>query len=166
MDMVQMFQEFKRVYGFCPCCGEPFRLSDCTLFTRTAPPNTVFDKLDRERERFALAEERVDDKEDELKERARTEGRKAAKKRLRSFMPFFAKQNIDARDIKVLFHPVDYVAFRNLSIKECTEISFIDRYADSKEKDRIQTSLAATIKLGNIEWITLRILDNGNVIFK
>ena len=40
MSSVQVFQEMKKIYGICPCCGEPFRLSDTTPFTRASPPPT------------------------------------------------------------------------------------------------------------------------------
>ena len=48
MNLVGIFQDFKRIYGFCPRCHERFRLSEAALFTRQAPPRTDFDNLDME----------------------------------------------------------------------------------------------------------------------
>ena len=166
MNIISVYQDFKRIFGFCPCCGEPFRLSDCTIRARTAPPVTIFDRLDQEKERLSLAEERLDQKEGELRELAREEGRRAARKRLRSFMPFFVRQRIEIRDVKVLFHPVDYIAFRELYNGDCNRVSFIDRRPNSKERERIQKSIHRSLTSGNIEWLTVRVLDDGNVVFK
>ena len=167
MDVVSLFQEFKRIYGFCPCCGEPFRLSDASLlFTRAARPRTVFDALADEQDKVESAREELEGQEELLRERARKEGRRAARVRLKSFLPFFTRQRLDVRDVKVLFDPVDYLAFRDLAIGQCTDVVLIDREPTSRDRENLHASIERSIREGNLEWLTVRISDNGRVTFK
>ena len=67
MKLVSAFQEMKRIYGFCPCCGELFRLSDAELFTKGAPPRTPFDRVADALERIERRAERFGEREAELR---------------------------------------------------------------------------------------------------
>lgn len=166
MHVVSLFQEFKRIYGFCPCCGEPFRLSDATLFTRAEPPRTVFDVLADERDKVEKAREELEDQEESLREKARKKGRRAVMERLRSFLPFFARQRLDVRDVKLLFNPVDYLAFRDLTLGKCSDVVLIDREPNSRARENLHTSIQRSIREGDVEWLTARISDDGHVTFK
>src|SRR5712664_2639165 len=131
MNLVNVFQDFKRIYGLCPCCGEPFRLSDAILFTRKAPPRTEFENLGTEWKKVEAGRQRLDDQRGALREKARLKGRVAAQERLQLFQPFFSKQKLNVRDVKVLFDPVDYLAFRGIGEGDCREVMFIDHEPDS-----------------------------------
>lgn len=163
MSTVRLFHDFQKIFGFCPCCGEPFRLSEATLFHRSPPPRTPWDVLEEEREKLARAEERLFGDEERLREMAQKEGRKEMERRLRSLTSFFRRQRIAVRDVKLLFHPVDYVAFRGLSEGSCSAVEFIDREPVSSAHDELQRSIEQSIRAGNFEWITLRIEDDGRV---
>ncbi len=89
MNTVRLFQDFQRIFGFCPCCGEPFRLSEATLFHKAPPPRTPWDVLDEEREKLARVEERLFNDAERLREKAQKEGRKETERRLRSLTSFF-----------------------------------------------------------------------------
>lgn len=163
MNTVRLFQDFQRLYGFCPCCGEPFRLSDATLFHKSLPPRTPWDDLDAERERLARAEERLFVDAARLRERAQAAGRKEMQRRLRGLMAFFRRQRIVLHDMKLLFHPVDYVVFRGLSDGHCTAVDFLDCAPVSTAHERLQRSIERTIDAGEYSWITMRIEDDGRV---
>jgi predicted Holliday junction resolvase-like endonuclease len=166
MNLVSVFQDFKRIYGLCPRCGEPFRLSDTNLFTRKAPPPTDFESLAIEWEKVESRWQRLDDQRGALREKARLKGRVAAQERLQLFQPFFSRQKLNVRDVKVLFDPVDYLAFRGLGEGDCAEVIFIDREPDSDRRERLHTSLRRAIDDGNLEWQTVRIADDGGVTLK
>jgi predicted Holliday junction resolvase-like endonuclease len=166
MNLVSVFQDFKRIYGLCPCCGEPFRLSDANLFTRKAPPRTDFESLAIEWKKVESRWQRLDDQRGALREKARLKGRVAAQERLQLFQPFFSRQKLNVRDVKVLFDPVDYLAFRGLGEGDCAEVIFIDREPDSDRRERLHTSLRRAIDGGNLEWQTVRIADDCSVTLK
>jgi predicted Holliday junction resolvase-like endonuclease len=166
MNLVSVFQDFKRIYGLCPCCGEPFRLSDAILFTRKAPPRTDFESLAIEWERVESRRQLLDDQRAALREKARLKGRIAAQERLQLFQPFFSSQKLSVRDVKVLFDPVDYLAFRGLGEADCKEVMFIDREPDSGRRERLHNSLRRVIDGGNLEWQTVRIADDCTVTLK
>ena len=163
MRFAETFNEMKRIYGFCPCCGEMFRLSDATLLTRTRPPKTGFDRLREQENRLVRQEQRFDDAEQQIREGARKLGQLAARRRLRAIAPFFSRRRIELRDVKVLFHSVEYIVFRGMSGKKCLSVDFIDHPAESADRERIQSSLQATINSGRIDWQTFRIDEYGRV---
>jgi|KBSSwiStaDraftv2_1062776.scaffolds.fasta_scaffold167172_3 predicted Holliday junction resolvase-like endonuclease len=166
MNLVSIFRDFKRIYGFCPCCQKLFRLSDTALFTRHAPPRTDFERLDMEWRKVEDKWRRLEDRRATLQKEACVEGRIAAQKRLRLFQPFFSRQRLNVKDVKVLFDPVDYLAFRGLDDGDCKELVFIDREPDSNRRERLHKSLRRAIDGGNLEWKTVRIADDCTITLK
>jgi predicted Holliday junction resolvase-like endonuclease len=162
-NLVGAFQEMKRLHGFCPCCGEPFRLSAATLFTKGAPPRTAFDKVDAEQQKLNEAIERFDEKEEAIREKARQLGQAQARKRLKKIATTFTTRRIDPQDVKVLFDPVDYIVFRGLNGNGVTGIELIDRPAETSRREKVQESIRKTIKQGNVEWQTFRIDADGRI---
>lgn len=163
MNLVSVYQDFKQIYGICPCCGDLFRLSDATIFARKAPPRTVFDELRDQSARVEARRERFEGLRDALRHKARLKGQVAAQNRLKRLSAFFMKRKINLRDVKVMFDPVDYVVFRGLCTRECTEAVLIDREPDSSRREKVQNSLERSIRRGNLEWKTVRIADDGSI---
>lgn len=161
--MLALFSDAKRIYGFCPCCDELFRLSNIHLYTKEAPAPTPFDDLDRAVDRLDRSSKLFASREKEIREEAKRVGQVAARKRLKKLAPFFADQRITPKDVKVLFHPVEYVVFCGLTEKNCSTIEFVDRPADSRPRERIQTSIRHALEEGNLAWQTYRITDEGRV---
>lgn len=164
MNWVAAFQEMKRLYGFCPCCGELFRLSEATLFTADPPPTTEFDKIEDRRRRLERANEKFDEQEGQIRAAAVQKGQQEAKKRLKKIAPFFIARRIDPQDVKVIFNPVNYVVFRGLNSNGVRTVELVDSPAETKAHERIHQSIAAALRAGNVEWATLRIEDGGQVV--
>lgn len=163
MSTVRLFQDFQKIYGFCPCCDQPFRLSDATLFHRAPPPRTAWDDLADEWERLGRAEDRLAADAGRLRDAARELGRRARDRRLRRLISFFRQRRIVLADLRLIFHPVDYVAFRGLSAQRCTAVELIDRKPSSRAHERLQRSIERSISTGDVDWVTLRIHDDGCV---
>lgn len=163
MNLVRAFQDFKNIYGFCPCCGELFRLSNVTLFARKSPQRTEFDGLDAGWLEVDKKRQRLNDQRDTMQLRARIKGQRAAKMRLRKFLPFFVSHRLNVRDVKVLFDPVDYLAFQGMSAGDCGAAIFIDRRPDSRRREKLHKSLERAISGGNLEWRTVRINDDATI---
>jgi predicted Holliday junction resolvase-like endonuclease len=163
MSTVRVFQDSQRLYGFCPCCRDLFRLSDATLFYKAPPPRTPWDDLDDELVQLDRAEQRLLDQTERLKEKAQMAGRKEMERRLHDVTSFFRRQRIALRDMKLLFHPVDYIVFRGLSEGTCTAVELLDREPVSTVHERLQQSIEKTVDAGNYSWITMQIADDGQV---
>ena len=163
MSLLSVYNDIKKVYGICPCCGEIFRLSDATLFSKTPPPKTQFDVLKDSQARLERSVERFGEQEDQIREDARSRGMKLAQRRLRRIAPAFLSRQINPNDVKVIFDPVEYIAFRGLNAGSCTGIELIDRPPGDRRKERIHSSIESAVKRGNLEWRTIQITDDGEV---
>jgi predicted Holliday junction resolvase-like endonuclease len=163
VKILALFQELKRIFGICPCCGEPFRLSDAMLFTKTRPPETEFDKLDRKEKLLDHAIELFDEAEGELRARAISRGQSEAGRALRRLTPGLTARGIHPQDVRVIFTPVKYVAFRGMTQGDPVSIDLIDKPAESRAAEAIHRSIEKVIKAGKVVWRTYRISDDGSV---
>jgi predicted Holliday junction resolvase-like endonuclease len=164
MNLVTVLNELKHIYGICPCCGEPFRLSEATLFTKSRPPRTVFEQMQDDQDRLDRQIEKFDEREIDIRDEARRLGQSEARRKLREIAPFFVAKRIDPHDVKLLFHPVEYIVFRGMQADRCASVDFIDHPATDRSREKIQRSLEQAIKAGNLEWQTLRIGEDGRVL--
>lgn len=85
------------------------------------------------------------------------------RRRLDGLTRFYRKRRIALEDLKLVFDPVDYVAFRGLGERRCTSIEFIDCEATSRRQERLQRSLGRALQAGNMSWVTMRVSDDGSV---
>ena len=164
MNVIAFFHESKQIVGICPCCRDVFRLSDAMLYTKERPPFTPIDALEADEAELSRAEKTFDKKEEMLRGKAVEKGQKAAKKQLEAIAGPFVQREIDPQDVKVIFHPVEFVAFRGMSNGLVDRVAFIDRPATSKDREKLQASIAKTIGAGNVDWRELRIGADGKVV--
>jgi hypothetical protein len=160
---VEVLQGFRRVCVLCPHCLEVSRLSETTPYYRSRPPLTPWDRLEDLRGQVERAQIRLDDERDAIRSREVRRGRLEMRRRLRRIARFYEKRRLELEDLKLLFDPVDYVAFRGLSKRTCLAIEFIDSEATSRHQEKMQTSLTRALKAGNFSWVTMRVEDNGGV---
>lgn len=163
MNLTRWFAEMKRIWGICPCCGEVFRLSDATIFTRTPPPKTEFDRVNDARDRLDRVIAKFDDQRAEIRAREVARGQREARRRLKEIAPEFAGRGVDPHDVKVLFDPVRYIAFNGMSNHGVKEIEFVDDEPTSKARDALLRSLEDALDNGNVEWATWRVGEDGTV---
>lgn len=163
MNLANAFRGFGQIYGICPCCGELFRLSEARVFTPSLPVKTPFDEVAENWLRLDLQVERFEAREARVRAEARLVGQRAARRRLRSIVPFFLKRRVDPNDVKVLFTPVHYVAFRGMTDRNCSSVDFIDTPAVAKQQEVLQESMFQAISAGRMAWWTLRIDEDGRV---
>jgi predicted Holliday junction resolvase-like endonuclease len=65
--------------------------------------------------------------------------------------------------VKVLYDPVEFIAFRGMTSGAVTSVVLIDRPAASKEHEVVQESVAKAVDKGRYEWKVLRIDPAGRV---
>lgn len=161
-DLGRVLREFREILCLCPHCAEVHRLADLHLFTRGAPKPTALDLLDAEDRKLEAAEERLDGLE-QTRDAARKAGARAAKKRLRRIDPVFSRKGIDPQDVKLIFDPVEYVVFRGDASDNIREILLIAEPPATSAAERVQDSIAAAAKKGNVEFATLRVTEDGKM---
>jgi predicted Holliday junction resolvase-like endonuclease len=157
------FKEMKQLYGFCPCCGEPFRLSDVDLYTKTPPPHTPFDTIAAQEARLDQQVQKFGEQEREIRQAATRRGQQKAARQLRKLSPYLYDRAANANDVKVIFDPVEYLVFHGLTKKRCTLIELVDHPAETSQREQAQQSIESAIKAGNIEWQTFRVQANGTI---
>lgn len=163
-DVIRIFDEFRSIFGICPCCGEVFRLGDASLHAKGKRPSTEFDRLGARAQALDRAEERFDAREAQLREIAQARGRQQARRVLRRIDPVFTGHDFEVQDVKVLFDPVQFVVFRGLNGPRFKEIVFVDGPPRTSTREKTLKSIQTAITRGNCDWLTLRLSEDGRIV--
>ena len=75
-ELIKFFSIQRQIFGVCNCCGEIFRLSDTNVYLKTKPAPDWMGKLHASDRRIDIAEDKLDDQESDIREKARELGRK------------------------------------------------------------------------------------------
>ena len=162
-ELVGFYRVQRNIFGICPHSGEIFRLSDCKVFLRTKPKRDWKDELDHESDRLNGMKDRLDQKEEQLREPARKKGRIQALQMIKSLDPVFTPRNLNPDDAKVLFHPVDYVVFNGMKAASMKNLLLLDRSGTTGDRRALQKSIEKAVSTGSYEWVTISIDDDGKV---
>ncbi|HEY8950082.1 MAG TPA: Holliday junction resolvase-like protein [Rhizomicrobium sp.] len=167
-DISRLFSELGYLLGICPneFCGELMRITDAHPFLKGKRPRSVLDEIEEQEDRLERALERLEEKEQELRETARLLGLKQAKKRLKVIDAVFSASRIDPQDVKVLFDPVEYVVFDGMNDDRLRRVLFLAHPPTSKQSEAALTSMSQAIERGNLEFRTLRVLEDGGLDLK
>jgi predicted Holliday junction resolvase-like endonuclease len=123
------------------------------------------DILESEDNRLNLKEEKLDEIEEALRDKARVAGRRTARRAITRIDPIFAPRRLNADEAKVLFHPVDYVVFRGMKDPGTVrEIVLLDRKAEGRTRRRMQRSIEKVVEAGKYDWLTVRVQDDGTMV--
>lgn len=162
-DLSALFGGLSLIAGVCPNpdCGELFRLSDARPFLKGKKPASILDELDAEIDRIDRAQERLELQEQVLRDRARQAGQRQAKRRLKKIDPAFSGCRLDPQDVKVIFDPVEYVVFDGLNAGKLDRVVLLGHPPASRAQERLFKSIARTVRKGNLDFRTLRVLENG-----
>lgn len=162
--LLNFFLLHRQIFGICPNCNEIFRLSDCNIYLKKKPAPDWFQKIENERVRIEKAHERLDEKEEGIKELAREKGRKQANKMVRKIDKLFNPRKLNPDDSKVIFHPIDYIVFNGMKKGNLKNILLLDSKNKGGTREKaMQKSIEKNVEKENYEWITLRVEANGNV---
>ena len=162
--VVASFQDFRRILGLCPCCGDIFRLTDIEISYHATPQRTWLDDLEAAEERLERAEAKFECEEERIREVARERGRRQLPRLLKKAEPMFASRGYFAQDAKPIFDPIDYVIFSGLSRLSFTKnVVMFDGPALSSGRRNIQRSIKRVIEAGNYEWRTVRMGKDGRI---
>jgi predicted Holliday junction resolvase-like endonuclease len=186
--IIAFYQEQQHIFGICPCCTNVFQLSECAISVKgkkiTIPEvkeitnlqnqvarleeriGDLDGKLYDQQDKYTELEQEIKDMESHVTKRYRNAGRKQALKQISKVDKVFTKRNIDPRDIRLIFNPVEYVAFNGLTEQEVQSISFVTKQMQNSRQEIAINSLEKTIKSGNLEFVIIRIDENGQITYK
>lgn len=110
--VLDIFNHFRTILCMCPECSNIMRLSDLHLRSRGRAPRTWLDSYEDRAEELEEAQDGFGEEKDALQKRARAEGQRMARKRIKKTMSKeLAKLRFDPYDIKPILHPVDFAIF-------------------------------------------------------
>lgn len=162
IDPTEFFSVQQHIIGNCPICKAFFRLSELRLIQKRGRRDWLDEMHDAER-KLEAAEDRLAERERELRQVAREKGRAHARRQVRKVDPLFAPRGLCAEDAKPLFNPVDYLVFDGLArTDQVSRIYLLDRKCRGEHRV-VQRSIEACVNRGRYEWLTLRISDAGVV---
>jgi len=161
IGLAAYFDAIAQLAGICPDCGAIFRASDARPFVPAQHKRTVIDRLDAQERRIADALADLDALEQELRSQARARGFSRAQKRLRKIDRAFAASKVDPHDVKVLGHPIEYVAFDGMTKGQLRSVRFCAGSPAVKAQEHVLTSIEATLASGNVEFGIVRVKADG-----
>ena len=150
----------------CTCCGEIFRLSDTNVYIKKKPVPDWMDEFEKSSARLDKTEEKINFEEGETREIAREKGRVAAMKTTKKIDTIFSPNKYNPDDVKVMFHPVDFVIFNGMKKNDITNLVLFDREVKERSQKTLQKSIEKTVSEENYEWITMHVSEDGSVEYK
>lgn len=165
-NLVKFFAIQRKIFGICPCCGDIFRLSDTQIYTKERPAADWMEKIVQTRAKLEQKMEKIESRKGEMQELSQKKGRNQAEKTIKKIDKVFAPNGYSPRDIKAIFHPVDFVVFAGMRKEMTKNLILFD--GEKKEKDQkiLQKSIEKTIDNQKYEWITMRVSEEGIVEHK
>jgi len=163
-ELIDVFQQFRKILCVCPCCGEIVRLSDLHLKYSGKTPKTWLDKHELQLQSLEEKEQIFEQKEGELREKSIERGRRKVPLLVKKCLcPEFQKLEYDPYDIKAVMDPVDFVVFDGLNEgEEMRSITFLSR-KPSADTSAVTESIRKTVNKGNYDWKVARITTTGKV---
>ena len=159
-NTIAELQADRRILAECPDTGEVFSLADAVMFY-------VGDPVPAE------AQKMIDEWEAELDERHKElrEARRKLKERsetatvsvnigkiLEKVAPAMKGFDMDCRDLRPLFEPIDYVAFNGLASRDgrIDSILFFDVKTGGAQLTQAQRQIKDAVEHGKVDWDSYR----------
>lgn len=150
LNFVEFIRSQDQIMGRCPLCNGFIRVSEMELFYMPDRKGDVLQVLrDKERE--------LKDQETEIRADAAKRSRAAL---LGSLMeqvgPLLPGFNYDVNDLRALWDPVDFVAFKGIGVdRKVDSITFIDIKTGQARLSSVQKSIKEAVEAGRVHFDTV-----------
>jgi len=150
LNFLDFIRSQDQIMGRCPLCNGFIRVSEMELFYMPDRKEDVLQVLrDKERE--------LKDRETEIRADAAKRSRAAL---LGSLMeqigPLLPGFNYDVNDLRALWDPVDFVAFKGIGVnRKVDSITFIDIKTGQARLSTVQKSIKEAVEAGNVRFETV-----------
>lgn len=160
-----MFQSSRRILCICPCCGDILRLSDLNLSYKGKPCKTWLDVYERKIASLEKREEKFNEKEQGIRDKAAERGRKKVEEHICKMMcNEIVKLNFNPYDIKAIWHPVDFVVFDGMNNEDAIkDITFLSRKTEDSNLNKIRETIKECVENKKYEWMVARISVDGKI---
>lgn len=164
-SLLSDFQDFQKILVICPDCKEIYRLSELKLFYRGKVKRSWLDNLRNKKSKVERMEQLLDEKWDEIRQKAQEKGRKQLPKLLRKCVPVICSRGYYPQDLKAILDPIDFVIFDGMNLKQNVKrVVLFNGPAYDKRREKIQTSIKKAIKKGNYDWHTVNLDEKGRIV--
>jgi predicted Holliday junction resolvase-like endonuclease len=159
MGTLEEIQRTKGLYIRCPTCQESFPARKARLLDARQPlPKHAIEHLSAERAAVAEEHRELRQERADLKRRSFTatasSGIGQALEMLAASLPGLP---VAPRDCRVLFKPIDYIAFDGASVGRVSSVRFIEVKTGARRLSPVQRTVREAIEKGAV---TLRIADH------
>ena len=108
MNLLEEFQQFRKILCICPDCGVIVRVSDLKIKVKGPGTKTWLDEYEEKSRLIDIKEEKFEKIADKLREAAVKKGRIEAEKTFNKVInPALKKLKFDPFDIKPMLNPID-----------------------------------------------------------
>lgn len=164
-DQFAEFRDFRTILCICPHCGALKRVSDLHLRAKGPAVKTWLDNYDNAFSKIQSKEQRFEEKEKEMREKAVEQGRDDAKKAVNALLcPSFRKLGLNPFDIKPVLNPVDFIVFKGMTDdKGIEEVLFLSKACNNESLNAVRKQVNHAITRKLYGWETARVDNQGNV---
>ena len=161
-------QEFRKILCVCPCCGELVRVSDLHLKVKGPTPKTWLDDYEKKCQMLKKKEDKFQEGEGKLREKAHEKGRKEAQKVFNNAIsPTFRALKYDPFDVKPILNPVDFVVFNGMNKNESvSEVIMLSKKCIHPQLNLIRKQVKTAIAKNRYNWQVARIDEKGCISFE
>lgn len=144
-ELLATLRSDRSIWASAPC-GHEYRLSDSVLFYRSNFPPEALQGRDQRYDALKHASEEIK----ALRARLTTEFAKKSievtiGKTVEKLVPGFASFPYRPEDCRVLYEPIDYIAFAGLSSGNLTSVDFVEVKTGSAQLSKTQRSIRDAI---------------------
>ena len=162
--MVEFFNLQNQIFGIDPETGEFFRLSECRIARKQAPPADWLSKLDLEHQKVEEAAAQYEAEKSMARKLVADKERKAVQRNISKFDRVFKPLKMSADDAKAIFHPVDFLVFRGMNTEKAVKsLVILDSKKNTAGGATLRKSIEKAVEQGRYEWITFRVDEKGKV---
>ena len=166
-SFLKWFNQLKTVLCVCPECSSLIRLSELHLRSKGKAPKTWLDDYELSQQKIDRREDRFEDIEDEIRQKAVARGRRQVPKLIRKSVDNkFAKLNYDPYDVKALLHPIDFVVFNGMNKDRMKDVVLLSRKSNNPFLNKIHKGISSAIRDKAYDWKVLRVSEDGKVDYE
>jgi len=168
LNLLTEFQELRKVLCVCPCCGGMQRASDMHIRARGPAIKTWLDHYEAKSSKLDLKEERFNEKEARIRERAVEKGRQEAKRAVnRCIFPAFRAMKLNPFDVKPVMDPIDFVVFNGMTDKkDIANVIFLSKRSSVPELNAVRKQVSGLVQRKSYDWHLSRIDERGKLTFE
>lgn len=162
-----MFSQFRRILCMCPHCNNLSRLSDLRLQTKEKITKTWLDEFEFNVKQLQQLEEKFEEEEKEIREKAAERGRAQVPEIVRKSMTEeFSKLKYDPYDIKAILHPVEFIVFDGMNTESMKNVVLLAKQSTNPHLQDLQKKIATVIENKQYDWKVIRVSTDGTIDIK